>query len=495
MKPLLSLKGITKKYSGITVLNQVDIELNQGEVLALVGENGAGKSTLIKIICGSIRKDEGSIRMDGKEVSISGPLDAQKLGIYSVQQHFSLIPTADVAENLFFDNFPIKGAGVIDRRKMHEEAKELLDSLGFFGIDTSQMVSELSVANAQRVEVTKAVKSTPRILILDEPSAVLPENDVKILFKLIKKLKEAGVGIIYISHHMDEVFEIADKITVLKDGEKVTTIEEPSAVDQYQLVQLMVGRTLKQIYPAVNTQIGETVLKVEALHTNRVKNISFELHKGEILGFAGLVGAGRTEVLRALFGLDPILSGRIEVHGREYRPKCPKDAIEAGFGFVTEDRHYDGLILGDTVEHNISFIGLKKLIKNGVILDKKLRAVAADYIKRLNIITSSSEKEVGKLSGGNQQKVVLAKWLFIEPEIILFDEGTRGIDVNAKHEIYELISRLTQAGNSIIMVSSELTEVMQMSNRILVMREGEIVSEFAYGETTEEAIIQKASGL
>ncbi len=495
MKPLLSLKGITKKYSGITVLNQVDIEVNRGQVLALVGENGAGKSTLIKIICGSIQKDGGSICVDGKEVNISGPLDAQRLGIFSVQQHFSLIPTADVAENLFFDDFPMKKARLIDRKKMHEEAKNLLNSLGFSGIDTTQLISELSVANAQRVEVTKAVKSTPQILILDEPSAVLPENDVKTLFKLIKKLKESGVGIIYISHHMDEVFEIADKITVLKDGEKVTTIDDPSTVDQYQLVQLMVGRTLKQIYPEIHKKIGETVLKVEKLCTNYVRDISFELHKGEVLGFAGLVGAGRTEVCRALFGLDPILSGRIEVHGKEYHPKCPKDAIEAGFGFVTEDRHYDGLILGDSVEHNISFAGLKKLIKNGVILDKKLRHVAEEYIDSLNIVTSSSEKEVGQLSGGNQQKVVLAKWLFIEPEIILFDEGTRGIDVNAKHEIYELISKLTLAGNSIIMVSSELTEVMQMSNRILVMREGEIVSEFAYGETTEEAIIQKASGL
>lgn len=495
MKALLSLKGITKKYSGITVLNHVDMDLNQGEVLALVGENGAGKSTLIKIICGSIQKDEGSIFVDGEEAHISGPLDAQKLGIFSVQQHFSLIPTADVAENLFFDHFPMKKAGVIDRKKMHEDAKELLDSLGFLGIDTFSLVSGLSVANAQRVEVTKAVKSTPKILILDEPSAVLPENDVKTLFNLIKKLKESGVGIIYISHHMDEVFEIADKIMVLKDGEKVTTIEDPSTVDQYQLVQLMVGRTLKQIYPALHAQIGETVLKVEGLCTSCVKNISFELHKGEVLGFAGLVGAGRTEVLRALFGLDPILSGKIELHGREYRPKCPKDAIGAGLGFVTEDRHYDGLILGDSVEHNISFVGLKKLIKNGMISDKKLRNVAEEYIKSLNIITSSVDKEVGKLSGGNQQKVVLAKWLFIEPEIILFDEGTRGIDVNAKHEIYELISRLTLAGNSILMASSELTEVMQMSNRIMVMREGEIVSEFAHGEATEEMIIQKASGL
>ena len=495
MKPLLSMKGITKKYSGITVLNNVDVELESGQVLALVGENGAGKSTLIKILCGSIQSDGGSISIDGQEVNITGPLAAQNQGIFSVQQHFSLIPTMDVAENLYFNNLPMKKAGMVDKKKLHEDAKALLESLEFNNIDTHQLVSELSVGNAQRVEVAKAVKATPRILILDEPSAVLPENDVITLFKLIGRLKASGVGIIYISHHMDEVFEIADKITVLKDGEKVTDLDDPSQVDQYKLVQLMVGRTLSQIYPPVNQQLGETVLKVENLCTNSVKNISFSLRQGEVLGFAGLVGAGRSELCRALFGLDRVLSGDIELYGEKYTPRHPKDAIKAGLGFVTEDRHFDGLILGDTVERNISFVGLKKLTARGTISEKRLRAVADDYIKSLNIVTESGEKEVGKLSGGNQQKVVLAKWLFIEPRIILFDEGTRGIDVNAKHEIYELISRLTAAGNSVIMVSSELTEVMQMSNRILVMREGEIVSEFTQEEATEEEIIQKASGL
>lgn len=495
MKSLLSMKGITKRYSGVIALNNVDIELDYGEVLALVGENGAGKSTLIKTLCGIIEKDSGTISVDGNEVQISNPLDAQKVGIRSVQQHFSLVPTMSVAENLFFNDFPTNKMGVIDNKKMILNAKKLLESLGFGDIDPTQLVSDISVANAQRIEVAKAIKFTPKILILDEPSSVLPENDVKTLFNIIRKLKSDGVGVIYISHHMDEVFEIADKITVLKDGERVTTIDDPTTVDQFDLVQLMVGRELKKIYPPINTDIGEVVLKVNNLCTSCVKNISFELHKGEILGFAGLVGSGRTEVCRALFGLDKIASGEIKLRGEKYSPKCTREAIDKGFGFVTEDRHYDGLILGDTIERNIGFVGLDKLVRKGIISDKKTREVANRFIKYLKIATPDAEKEVVKLSGGNQQKVVLAKWLFIEPEIILFDEGTRGIDVNAKHEIYELICKLVSEGHSIIMVSSELTEVMQMSNRIMVMYEGEIVAEFSHDEATEESIMQKASGI
>lgn len=495
MKSLLSMKGITKRYPGVVALNQVDLELKSGEVLALVGENGAGKSTLIKTLCGVIRKDEGSISIEGQEVQIQGPLDAQKAGIRAVQQHFSLIPTMSVAENLFFSDLPLKKGRILDRKKMNEEAKELLGSLGFGDLDPTQLVSDISVANAQRVEVAKAIRFTPKILILDEPSAVLPENDVKTLFEIIRKLKADGVGVIYISHHMDEVFEIADTITVLKDGEKVIDIDDVNSVNQFDLVQYMVGRELKQIYPPVYTDIGETILKVEGLTTSRVKNISFELHEGEVLGFAGLVGSGRTEICRALFGLDKILSGKITLRGKPYLPKCTKDAIQAGFGFVTEDRHYDGLILDDSVERNIGFVGLNKLIRRTVISKKKSREAADRFVGDLKIATPGIEQEVVNLSGGNQQKVVLAKWLFIEPKIILFDEGTRGIDVNAKHEIYQLIHQLVENGHSIIMVSSELPEVMQMSNRIMVMYEGELVSEFAHEGATEEAIMEKASGI
>ncbi len=495
MKSLLSMKGITKRYPGVVALNHVDLELDKGEVLALVGENGAGKSTLIKTLCGVIRKDEGTISIDGEEVHISNPLDAQKAGIRAVQQHFSLIPTMSVAENLFFSELPINKARILDRKRMNREAKELLDSLGFGDLDPTKLVSDISVANAQRVEVAKAIRFTPKILILDEPSAVLPENDVKTLFQIIRKLKKSGVGIIYISHHMDEVFEIADTIAVLKDGENVVNIDDVHSVNQFDLVQYMVGREIKNIYPPIHTEIGETVLHVEGLSTNFVKDVSFELHQGEILGFAGLVGSGRTEICRALFGLDKITSGKITLRGNPYAPKKPKDAIDAGFGFVTEDRHYDGLILDDSVERNIGYVGLDKLTRLGVISGKKSRQVAQSFVESLRIATPHVEQEVVNLSGGNQQKVVLAKWLFIEPKIILFDEGTRGIDVNAKHEIYELLHKLVENGHSIIMVSSELPEVMQMSNRILVMYEGKLVSEFGHDEATEEAIMEKASGI
>ena len=495
MKPLLLMRGITKRYPGVVALNHVDLELKSGEVLALVGENGAGKSTLIKTLCGIIQRDEGTISISGEEVQISNPMDAQKAGIRAVQQHFSLIPTMSVAENLFFSDLPVNKWQLLDKKRMNREAGELLESLGFGDIDPSELVSEISVANAQRVEVAKAIKFAPQILILDEPSAVLPENDVKTLFKIIRKLKTTGVGIIYISHHMDEVFEIADTIAVLKDGENVTVIDDVKSVTQFDLIQYMVGREIKQIYPSLFTDIGDVVLKVEGLTTEHVKNVSFELRKGEVLGFAGLAGSGRTEICNALFGLDKIVSGKITLNGKPYNPCCTRDAIQAGFGFITEDRHYDGLILNDTVERNIGFVGLKKLTKNGFISEKKSHEVAEQFINELKIATPGRNQEVINLSGGNQQKVVLAKWLFIEPQIILLDEGTRGIDVNAKYEIYRFIHQLVESGHSIIMVSSELPEIMQMSNRIMVMYEGNLVAEFSHENATEEQIIEKASGL
>lgn len=495
MKPLLHMQEITKRYSGVTALNNVELTLNAGEVLALVGENGAGKSTLIKVLGGIISRDSGTILIDGKEADIKNPIDAQKCGIRSVQQHFSLIPTMSVAENLYYNDFPLKLGRRIDFKAMNKKAAELLQSLGFGDINPASLISNLSVANAQRVEVAKAIKFTPKILILDEPSAVLPEKDVNVLFDVIRKLKAQGVGIIYISHHMNEVFEIADKISILKDGENVTTIEDVSSVDQYDLVRYMVGREIQNIYPPLHEALGDVVLKVSNLSTDKIHNISFELRRGEILGLAGLVGAGRTEVCRALFGLDKILSGTIELNGKPYAPKQTRDAIKAGFGFVTEDRHFDGLILGDSVERNISFVGLKKQTKHGCISDKRIRKTAEYYVDLLKIATSSPDKLATYLSGGNQQKVVLSKWLFTDPQIFLIDEGTRGIDVNAKHEIYELMHEFVKNGKSIVMVSSELPEIMQMSNRINVMREGEIVAEFSHSEATEEAIIRVASGL
>lgn len=495
MDALLSIRDVSKYYDGVRALHKINIDLEPGKVCALVGENGAGKSTLIKIICGIINHDGGTISIDGKSVVMSNPLVAQKLGVRAVQQHFSLDSSKTVAENLYMNDYPRTKIGTIDWKKMSQNARELLESVGFPDVDPDALVSDISVADCQRVEVTKAVRDEPRILILDEPSAVLPENDVEKLFKIIRDLKAKGVGIIYISHHMEEIFQIADRITVLKDGEVVCHIDDVSTVDKYSLVEKMVGREISDIYPEIAPRSDEVILKVRGLETNAVHDISFDLHRGEIIGFAGLVGAGRTEVCRALFGMDRIYGGTIELEGKPYAPRRIRDAIKRGFGFVTEDRHYDGLILSSSVETNITLVGLKKLLHRGVLSKKLSRKTAQHFIDRLRIVTSSMNKTALKLSGGNQQKIVIAKWLFVEPKVILLDEATRGIDVGAKREIYMLMNELIKEGYSIIMVSSELLEVLQMSHRVFVMREGKIAAEYAQGEATEQEVIKVASGL
>jgi ABC-type sugar transport system ATPase subunit len=492
---LLSIRGVSKKYEGMYALKGIDMDLEPGTVRALVGENGAGKSTLIKIICGIIHKDGGEISLNGTPVSIPNPLAAKNLGIQAVQQHFSLDPSKTVAENLFLNNYPRTKFGMIDWKKLSSNAERLLTDMGFSEVDPEARVSDISVADCQRVEVTKAVREEPRILILDEPSAVLPDNDVEKLFELIRKLKDKGIGIIYISHHMEEIYRIADRITVLKDGEVVCHIDDVNSVDKYSLVEKMVGRSIKDIYPSLQPYSSEVILKVKNLCTKYLNNISFELHRGEILGFAGLVGAGRTEVCRALFGMDRILSGSIELAGKPYKPQSIHDAIKSGLGFVTEDRHYDGLILSDTVENNIIYAGLKKILRHKVLSKKLSKSTAQHFIDNLRIATPSMYQTVHNLSGGNQQKVVLSKWLFIEPKILLLDEASRGIDVGAKREIYQLMSSLIRSGYSIIMVSSELLEVLKMSHRVAVMREGKILTQYNYGEANEEDIIRVASGL
>ncbi len=496
MTPLLSLRDIHKHFAAVHALKGINLEINEGEILAVVGENGAGKSTLIKILCGIIRQDKGELYFNGEEVPDLDPHKSQQLGIKAVQQHFSLIPTMSVAENIFFDILKQKRkAGLLDWKMVESQAQEFLESIGYGEIDAKAMVKDLSVADCQRIEVAKAIRGNSKILILDEPSAVLPETDVNKLFSMLRDVKAKGTAIIYISHHLDEVFEIADRIAVLKDGDLVKVIDDPKTVDNFGLIKLMVGRDINDIYPPIAECKSNVVLSVKDLSTKHVKNISFDLHEGEILGIGGLVGAGRTELCQALFGMDPITNGEINIHGKPYRSKRPIDAIKNGLGYVTEDRHFDGLILGESVANNITFVGSKKVVKKCLINKKLNNAMAHKYIKELDIKTPSAAQQVYYLSGGNQQKVVLAKWLFIEPKIILLDEATRGIDVGAKREIYYLINQLARSGVSIIMVSSELQEIIQLSNRILVMREGSIVGEFDQEQATEEDIITKASGL
>lgn len=497
MAPLVELRNLHKKFAAVHALSNINLDINAGEVLAVVGENGAGKSTLIKVLCGIIEPDEGEIIFDGKQVDKLNPWKTKELGIRAVQQHFSLIPTMSVAENIYYDALnDYKKKQLLSWRTIEKECNAFLKSIGYDDINAGSLINSLSVADCQRVEVAKAIRDKAKLLIFDEPSAVLPVTDVDNLFRIINKLKSEGAAVVYISHHLDEVFSIADKIAVLKDGELVTVINEPKSIDNFGLIRLMVGREVNDIYPTRNIPpVEETVLSLKNISTKHVSNISFDVHKGEILGIAGLVGAGRTELCRAIFGMDPILSGDMFLNSAPFVPTHPADAIKQGVGFVTEDRHHDGLILNETVANNISFVGLKRLVERRLISNKTKETMANKYVDALNIKVSSTSQEVYSLSGGNQQKVVLAKWLFIEPNVLLLDEATRGIDVNAKREIYILINELASSGVAIILVSSELQEILQLSHKILVMREGQIVSKLDYAEATEEIIIAKASGL
>lgn len=496
MKPLLSLRNVHKRFAAVHALKGIDLEVNGGEILAIVGENGAGKSTLIKILCGMISQEEGELYFEDEKLTDLNPGKSKRLGIRAVQQHFSLIPTMSVAENIYFDVLKQnKKRGLINWKKIIDEAQSFLNSIGYNQIDARSKIKDLSVADCQRIEVAKAIRSNSKVLILDEPSAVLPETDVLQLFSMLREVRKEGTAIIYISHHLDEVFEIADRIAVLKDGELVKVIDEPDTIDHFGLIKLMVGRDINDIYPPVRERGTKTVLSVKNLSTAKVHDISLDLHEGEILGIAGLVGAGRTELCRTLFGMDVIKDGTITINGSPYQARNPMDAIRHSLSYVTEDRHFDGLILGESLATNISFVGSRKVTRHKLISKKLNLSVADRFIKELDIKTPSPAQLVYYLSGGNQQKVVLAKWLFIEPRIMLLDEATRGIDVGAKREIYYLINELARTGVSIIMVSSELQEIIQLSHRILVMREGRIVAEFGRDEATEEGIIGKASGL
>lgn len=489
----LEMSGITKEFPGVRALDNVDFDLQIGETHALVGENGAGKSTLVKVLAGAISKDAGEIRINGQHASISSPKDAIRYGIITVQQHFSLQSNMTVAENILFGSYP-KRRRFIDWKSLYDKAESFLAGIGFDDINVKSTIAQLGVAEAQKVEIAKALYRKPRILIMDEPSAVLPKNDLKKLYLILDRIKKE-TGIIYISHHFEEIFAISDRITVLKDGKKVKTVL-PSEVDEEGLVKLMVGRELGDMYPAKKQPAGEeVVLSVKELTTGKLNKITFRLKKGEILGIAGLIGAGRTELCEALFGLVPLTHGEIMVNGEKIENTSPRRAIQNGFGFVTEDRHKTGLILPMAVRNNLTLAGYKKVCRCSFIDTKKDIAAANEYVEKLKISTPSIEQLVEFLSGGNQQKVVLAKWLFSEAKILLFDEPTRGIDVATKTEIYRLMRKLTMDGVSIIMISSELPEIIGMSDRILVMKDGCITGELFPDETSEEEILSYAAGL
>jgi ribose transport system ATP-binding protein len=490
-KVLLEMKGIGKKFPGVKALEGVSLSVREGEVHALLGENGAGKSTLIKILSGAYTKDEGEIFFEGKPVDIRGPQDAQALGISTIYQEFNLAKDLTVAENIFLGHLPRKGM-MVDWGTVKRRSREILDMLGV-GFSEDTMVSTLSVAEQQLVEISKSLNRKTRILVMDEPSAVLGEKDLEKLFEVVRNLQAQGIGIIYISHRMKEIFELADEVTVLKDGRYIAT-KNISEVGMDDLVKLMIGRDLKDVYPKRDPTPGKVLLDVKNVGRSKlVHNISFQLREGEIVGFSGITGSGRTELVRSIFGADPH-SGDIEIEGKPYKASSPADAIKHGVALVTEDRKAQGLFLKLNVAVNTTISGLKGLTRGGVIQFGKENALVDRMIKDLRIKTPNAKFIVVNMSGGNQQKVILARWLSIGTKIFILDEPTRGIDVGSKSEIYQIMDDLTKQGVGVIMISSELPEVLGMSDRIMVMRQGAIVKELSRAEASEEVIMKYAVG-
>lgn len=489
---MLELRGITKTYPGVRALDAVSLDFSEGEVHAIAGENGAGKSTLIKILSGAVRPDSGSVCLDGVELGNITPHEAIKLGISTIYQEFNLVPFLSVAENIFFGLEPMH-LGFVDKAKMHKNAARLCEDMGV-ELDTRAKVKDLGVAYQQIVEILKAVSRDARILIMDEPTAPLTTREIDVLFGIVNKVKKKSVTILYISHRLEEIFRICDRVSVLRDGQKIQTLDTAST-NQEELISLMVGRKLEEIFPPRVSLPGEEALRIENFSNRKLKGISFSLRRGEILGIGGLVGAGRTELARAIFGADPLAEGRLFLSGNPIVIKKPQDAIRQGIGLLPEDRKQQGILLGMSIRKNISFPILKSLSRFGFLRKRKENAICAAISSQLNVKTPSLDQKAKNLSGGNQQKVVLAKWLGTKCDILIFDEPTRGIDVGAKQEIYQLLAKFADEGQSVIMISSELPELLGMSDRILVMRNGEIAGAMDRDEFSQEKALMLASGI
>jgi ribose transport system ATP-binding protein len=484
------MRGITKRFPGVTALDRVDFELEKGEVHVLLGENGAGKSTLIKMLSGAYQPDEGEILVDGEKVEISSAMDAQALGISTIYQEFNLVPQLTVAENILLGRQP-RRFGVVNGSKMRKDARELLERIKV-RVNADARVEDLGVAQRQMVEIAKALSLDARILIMDEPTASLSGQEVGRLFEIIHGLQEDEVGVIFISHHLEEVTEIGDRVTVLRDGEYVDRV--PASTDHSDFVRLMVGRDIEDQFPRRKPEIGDVLLEVKNLSQEGVlEDISFELRAGEVVGIAGIVGAGRTELAEAIFGSEPADSGEVWVRGETLRPGHPREAKDRGIGFITEDRQGEGIVQPLSVSENLGLAALGDNSSLGLVNRRKQRQQAEKMIEDLNIRTPGPEQEIRYLSGGNQQKVVIGKWLLNNSKILIMDEPTRGIDVGAKVEIYELINDLTENGAGILMISSELPEVLGMSDRVLVMSQGHITGELLAEEATQENVMELAT--
>jgi len=492
VEKLIEMKNVDKKFPGVYALKGVDFNLEPGEVHALLGENGAGKSTLMKILSGIYSIDGGDIYIKGEKVTIESVKDAQKLGISIIHQELALVPHLSIAENIYLGREPRKKNGLIDISKIVDNAQLLIDDFGL-DLDAAILVNNLTIAQQQMVEIIKAVSFNSDIIIMDEPTSSLSDKEVEYLFKTIEKLTSKGVGIVYISHRMSELFALSSRITVLRDGQYIDTVVTAETTET-QLISLMVGRELESFYTKDNKVVDKKVLKVSNFTTNYVKNINFELRKGEILGFAGLIGAGRSELMKGLFGLDEVLDGEILLNDKEIKIKEPNDAIEKGVVYVPENRKEEGLFLNQSIRFNLSIKILDKFIKLLKVNRKVEDEIVTSYINELAVKTPSEEQLVNNLSGGNQQKVLIAKWLATKPKVLILDEPTRGVDVGAKSDIYTIINNLANEGVSIIMVSSDLPEVINMSDRIVVMCEGEIKTILDNNNVTQENVMHYATG-
>ncbi|MGI6077590.1 MAG: sugar ABC transporter ATP-binding protein [Fastidiosipilaceae bacterium] len=491
MSSLVDMKDITVEFPGVKALNKVNFQLLPGEIHVLLGENGAGKSTLVKVLSGIYKNNSGQIYLNGKSVVFNNAKDAMLNGINIVHQELNLIPHLSVAENIFLGREPIDN-GIINWKKIYNDTEEIIKKLKI-NIDPKVKLRYLSVAQKQMVEIAKCVSQESKVIIFDEPTSSLTDKEISTLFALIRNLKAHGVGIIYISHRLEEIKQIGDRVTILRDGHFIETLDVATTSIE-TMISLMVGRELKNLYPKIKVPIGGPLLEVQTINSDKLSDCSFTLRKGEILGLAGLMGAGRTELARAIMGADLIHTGKIILDGNEIEIKSPKQAVKHGIGMLPEERKTDGLILGMSVARNITLSSLNKVLKNRLINKNKEIIFSKRYIDDLNIKTPSATQKVKFLSGGNQQKVVIGKWLMTEGKVLIFDEPTRGIDVGAKQEIYRIMCELAKQGMGIIMISSDLPEILGMSDRILVMCEGKIVGEFDREEASQTKIMNCATG-
>lgn len=487
---ILTLKNITKEFPGVKALDDVTINIERGTIHGLVGENGAGKSTLIKVLAGIYQPNKGEIILDGKPSRFNSPIEARRAGISVVHQEIKLAEPLSVAENMFLGNVQLKN-GLVDWKGMRRRAREIVEDLGM-DIDINAQVSSLTVAKKQIVEIMHAINNNSRILIMDEPSAVLTDRELEVMFRIVKQLRDKGITIIYISHRLDEIFGLCSNVSVLRDGCHIDTIPVAS-VDRQGLINMMVGREMGQEYPKEVGNVGGTILEVKNLSRGILQDISFEVKSGEVFGISGLVGAGRTELARAILGIDKPESGEVYVRGKKVHYRTFADAIRDGLGLIPEDRKLQGLVQIMSVKRNTTLVNMKRVLRAGVISSSLEEKLSKEYADKLHVVTPSMETEVQYLSGGNQQKVVIAKWLFQNSEILFLDEPTRGIDVGAKAEIYRLINRMAKEGKTIIMISSEMPELLGLCDRIMVMHEGHKMGELNAAEATQEKIMALCS--